>query len=106
MAYDDVQIEDDSTCYQDGAKCLIRRQIAICEGFANVFVALCRAQGIPAAVQFGIGCSTYESLIDVDELDSTDSDHAWAAVCIEGEWYYLDPTFDIGAYYEGDAWDD
>ena len=106
MVYDDVQIADDITCYQDGAKCLIRRQIAICEGFANVFVALCRAQGIPAAVEFGIGCSTYESLIDVDELDSTDSDHAWAAVCLDGEWYYLDPTFDIGGYYEGDSWDD
>ena len=106
MAYDDVQVEDDFTVYHDGAKCLTRRGIAICEGFSNQFVAFCRAQGIPAVVQFGVGFSTYDDLIDLDELESIDSDHAWAAVYLGGEWLYVDPTFDIGCYYEGDAWDD
>ncbi len=106
MLYDDVQLEDDITVYQDGAKCLIRRRIAICEGFANVFVAMCRAQGIPAAVEFGVGYSSYDDIVSIDELESIDSDHAWCAVCLDGEWYYLDPTFDIGGYYEGDSWDD
>ena len=106
MVYDDVQIDDYYTVYQDGAKCLMRRRIAICEGFANLFVALCRAQGIPAVVEFGIGYSSYDELLDLDELDSIDSDHAWCAVCLEGTWYYLDPTYDIGGYYAGDSWDD
>ena len=106
MSYDDVQIEDDITVYQDGAKCLMRRGIAICEGFSNLFVALCRAQGIPAVVQFGVGASTFEDLIDKEELDSIDSDHAWAGVYLGDQWYYLDPTFDIGSYYVGDSWDD
>ena len=106
MAYDDVQIDDYYTVYHDGAKCLMRRGIAICEGFSNLFVALCRAQGIPAVVEFGVGYSSYDEMVDLDELESIDSDHAWVAVCLDGTWYYCDPTYDIGAYYDGDSWDD
>ncbi|MCR4689410.1 MAG: leucine-rich repeat protein [Saccharofermentans sp.] len=105
MAYDSVQVEDDTMTYQDGAVCLMRRGIAICEGFGNVFTALCRAQGIPATVQFGIGLVDYDEMMDEELPTNEDCDHAWAAVCIEGTWYYMDPTFDIGSYYEGDSWD-
>lgn len=105
MAYDSVQVEDSGMVYQDGAICLMRRGIAICEGFGNVFTALCRAQGIPATVQFGIGLVDYDEMMDDELPTNEDCDHAWAAVCIEGTWFYMDPTFDIGSYYEGDSWD-
>ena len=100
MAYDSVQINDDYV-YQDDALVVMRRGIAVCEGFANAFTALCRAQGIPATVQYGIGMSTYEQMVSRDIEDDETPDHAWAAVYLDGNWQFLDPTYDIVHYYEG-----
>lgn len=100
MAYDSVQINDDYV-YQDDALLVMRRGIAVCEGFANAFTALCRAQGIPATVQYGLGMSTYEQMVSRDIEDDEVPDHAWAAVYLDGRWEFLDPTYDIVHYYEG-----
>ena len=103
MSYDLVQTEDNYTGYQDGAVCLIRRDIAICEGFANLFTALCRAEGIPATVQFGIGIIDYDEMMAPGLPDDENCDHAWAAVYIDGTWFYVDPTYDVGSYFSGDS---
>ncbi len=105
MSYDDVQVSDSSVVYQDGCVCLLRRGVAICEGFGNVFTALCRAQGIPATVEFGIGMVDYDEITDESIETNESPDHAWAAVCLGNKWFFVDPTFDIGSYYEGDSWD-
>ena len=100
MAYDNIQVSD-NRAYQDDALLVMRRGIAVCEGFANAFTALCRAQKIPATVEYGLGLSSYKDMMESDlETDET-PDHAWAAVMVDGKWYYVDPTFDIVHYYEG-----
>ncbi len=100
MAYDNVQVSD-KRVYQDDALLVMRRRIAVCEGFANAFTALCRAQGIPATVEYGLGLSSYDSMTGSDKEDNEISDHAWAAVYIDGKWQFVDPTYDIVHYYEG-----
>ncbi len=104
FAYDYVQIEDDITTYQDDALALLRREVAICEGKANTFVALCRAAGVPAAVSFGIGEGNAEEMMfNTSYRTDENPNHAWACVCLDGEWYHVDPTWDCANRYEGSS---
>ena len=100
MAYDTVQVND-NRAYQDDALLVMRRGIAVCEGFANAFTALCRAQKIPATVEYGLGLSSFKDMMESDLEHDEVPDHAWAAVFLDGKWYFVDPTFDIVHYYEG-----
>ncbi len=101
MAYDNVESEAGSGTYQDSAVDVLRDGKSICEGFANAFVALCRAQGIPAAVEFGMGYSDYEEMTTRDVKDDDYADHAWAAVYLGGKWLFVDPTYDMAKTYYG-----
>lgn len=103
FAYDNVQLEDESISYQDDALRLLRRKITICEGYGNTFTALCRAVGVPACVSFGIGGDPVEFTHDTAIINNEWPNHAWAAVCLGGNWYSVDPTWDCGAYYEGNS---
>ena len=99
MAYDNVESNDNSCTYQDSALDVLRDGKGLCEGFANVFVALCRAQGIPAAVEFGLGYGSYGEMISRTPQEGELADHAWAAVFLGGKWLFVDPTYDISKYY-------
>ena len=101
MAYDRTEAETSSAGFQDSAVNVIRSGRAICEGFSNAFVALCRAQGIPAAVEFGIGFSDYKAMTTKKPKTSDLADHAWAAVYLGGKWLFLDPTYDMSRFYYG-----
>ena len=105
FAYDFIQVEDRSVVYQDDAAVLIRRKIAVCEGFGNTYVALCRAVGVPAAVSFGIGAQAYDFMHNQSYLNNENPNHAWACVCLDGTWYHVDPTWDIQSAYEGNSYD-
>ena len=100
MAYDNVEAEGTSGCYQDSAVDVIRDGKSICEGFGNAFTALCRAQGIPACVEFGMGYSSYDEMTGKKNEDNI-ADHAWAAVFLGGKWHFVDPTYDMSRYYNG-----
>ena len=68
---------------------------AVCEGYANLFAALVRAQGIPCRVQSG-----YALGIDTDKtwskkaLTTKDSNHAWNEAYVDGRWLIIDATWD------------
>ena len=106
FSYDYVQIEDNSVVYQDDAAALLRRKIAVCEGFGNTFVSLCRAVGVPAAVSFGIGTTADDAIHGNTIVDDEGPNHAWACVCLGGKWYHVDPTWDMTNAYEGNAYND
>ncbi len=57
---------------------------AVCEGYAHAMQYLLNAAGIPATVVSGY---------DVDGIDG----HMWNAVRLDGELYYLDPTWNDAA---------
>ena len=101
MAYDQAEANDSSGGYQDGAVSVLRDGKAICEGFANAFAALCRAQGIPAVVEFGIGFGDYDEMTTRVPTAEDWADHAWAAVFLGGKWHFVDPTYDMARVYNG-----
>lgn len=70
------------------AENVLKNRTAVCEGYANLFVALCKAAGIRAVVVEG----------QVKDVDGTVSDvgHAWNAVEIDGQWQLSDPTWGAG----------
>lgn len=103
LAYDSVEADDPYGGYQDGAIAVLRDGKGVCEGLSNAFVALCRAQGIPAAVEFGIGFSDYEEMTERVPDAGDYADHAWAAVYLGGAWRFLDPTYDMSGFYEEDG---
>ena len=103
MAYDNVEASADGGGYQDSAVDILRDGKGICEGFGNCFTALCRAQGIPATVEFGIGMSTYDEMVGYTPSTNDYADHAWAAVYLGDKWYFVDPTYDMSRYYYGDG---
>ncbi|HPM74497.1 MAG TPA: leucine-rich repeat protein [Saccharofermentans sp.] len=102
VAYDYAQTEDYYYVYQDDVLTLLRREIAICEGMGNMFTALCRAVGVPACVSFGIGGS-FSDFLDPNMITDESPNHAWAAVCLDGSWYSVDPTWDDYNSYYGDT---
>lgn len=104
FCYDYIQVEDNSVVYQDDSTALLRRKIAVCEGFGNTFVSLCRAVGVPAAVSFGIGTTGDDAIHGNSIVNDEGPNHAWACVCLGGKWYHVDPTWDMGNAYEGNAY--
>lgn len=54
-------------------------RIAVCEGYAEAMTVLLRRAGIMGATVYGF---------------YNDIGHAWNIVRIDGQWYYIDPTFD------------
>ena len=102
MAYDNEAAENAAAGYQDSAVDVIRSGKAVCEGFSNAFAALCRAQGIPAVVEFGIGFSDYKEMTTRVPTTGDLADHAWAAVYLGGKWLFLDPTYDMSRFYHGE----
>lgn len=101
LYYDDIQLEDEKYNYQDDAASVLRRKIAICEGFSNAYVALCRAQGIPAVVEFGTTELFSDYVLKKDVRNDEWPNHAWAAVYLGDEWLFVDPTFDNNNKYTG-----
>ncbi len=103
MAYDNIEAGGASGAYQDSAVDILRDGKGICEGFGNCFAALCRAQEIPAVVEFGIGMGSYEDMVGFTPSPDDYADHAWAAVYLGDRWYFVDPTYDMSRYYNDDG---
>lgn len=82
--YDYVDDEADSSGHSAfGAIC---EGSAVCEGYALGYALICRSAGLQ--------CETI-----VGRLSSVDDPtlaHAWNRVMVEGEWLYVDATFDDG----------
>lgn len=101
FVYDNVQLND-KLIYQDDSLSVLRRRMAVCEGFANLFAAMCRAEGIPATVQFGMGRFDTNAFNDKTLINESVPTHAWNAVLVNGRVYYCDPTFDNFNLYDGE----
>jgi hypothetical protein len=72
---------------------VLRSKSGVCEHFSRLIAALCRANGIPAAVVRGYARREGESW-------SSKPNHAWNEVLAGDRWITLDATWDAG-YVEG-----
>ena len=64
---------------------------AVCQGYSDLFVALCKAVGINA-IEVG-GYTKFAGKVNIIS-------HAWVGAGLGGQWYLFDPTW--GAGYIGD----
>ena len=69
---------------------------SVCQGYANLTVALLRAVGVPAKVVTGYADT---KLIETT-IKNNVSNHAWCEAYSEGRWMILDPTWDSGNAYK------
>ncbi len=68
---------------------------AVCEGYANLFAALTRAQGIPCRVQNGYALGVgIDRTWTKQNLAVTESNHAWNEAYVDGRWMVIDATWD------------
>lgn len=66
---------------------------AVCESIAKAYKALCDYVGIPAVVVFG---KAQDLNSNNPEPDDDGDNHAWNLVRLDGKWYCVDVTFDLG----------
>ncbi len=68
-----------------GSLDIIEQRRGVCEQYAQLYVALCRAAGIPAIKISGYAYDTEQGW----------QEHAWALVHINGSWTAMDPTWGL-----------
>lgn len=83
LSYDDAKAKG-SDLRAIGAVAALKQKTGVCVEYADLFVALCRAQGIPAKSVGGIPT----------EGDNSTKGHAWVEAYIKGlGWVAFDPTW-------------
>ena len=75
------EISDNREIYT--AKGALVNKVAVCQGYALAFKALCDEAGIQCEMVYGTGNSGGQSI-----------SHAWNVVCVDGQWYQIDVTWD------------
>jgi len=66
---------------------VLKSRSAVCQGYADLFTALCRNVGINATVVSGY-VKLYGKIMSIG--------HAWVAAELNGEWFLFDPTWSAG----------
>lgn len=65
-----------------------------CQDFADLYVALCRAAGIPARLIYGIRYNTEEHGALTGRRNVADKHHVWTEVYLESyQWVPVEPTY-------------
>lgn len=71
---------------------VFRNRISVCQGYSELFAALCNMAGIEAVTVTG-----YSKGISYRPGSSfSDTNHAWNAANIDGQWMLFDPTWASG----------
>ncbi len=80
---------------------VFKYKYTVCEGFSNLYTAMCRSVGVPCRKVIGYGAS---NTVSDDEYFAgyfeNLSNHAWNEVYINDEWLVVDATWDCGNRYE------
>ena len=79
---------------------VFKNRRTVCEGYANLFVEMCRCAGIPARKAEGMGLSNlYTEEQQVQLYQNNIMNHAWCEYYLDGRWHFCDPTWDSGNTY-------
>jgi len=88
--------------YQSGVslnvapQAVLDRKRAVCQGYAELFIALCEEVGIDSRLVPGYS----KGFGNQNRTDFSLADHAWNAVQIDQKWYLLDVTWGAGGLNE------
>jgi transglutaminase/protease-like cytokinesis protein 3 len=82
-----------------GFEDVLRTGKSVCQGFANLFEKMCTLAGIECVTIPGYARGYSFSLFDAESPGN--SNHAWSAVRIAGEWKLVDATWDAGGVTNG-----
>jgi len=94
--HDAVRYEPDSTEVGTPALDALRQGKGVCQDFAHIMVACCRAMGVPA--RYVSGYLLTQPPPGQPRLIGSDASHAWASVYLPGadagigRWFDFDPT--------------
>ncbi len=77
---------------------VLRDRIAVCAGYARLFDVMCREAGLESEVVSGRSRTEGDEL--PPSLRDSDTNHAWNAVKVDGNWHLLDPTWGAGSVNE------
>ncbi|HVG12141.1 MAG TPA: transglutaminase domain-containing protein [Flavisolibacter sp.] len=84
-------IKDNANPVPQGVADVLKTRSAVCQGYADLFVALCEGVGIRATVISG-----YTKLGGL----VSSIGHAWTAAMLGGNWYLFDPTWGAGYVHD------
>ena len=76
---------------------ILKYKRSVCEGYANLTIALLRAIGIPAILV--IGNAIYGLWAEAD-ISYDESNHAWVEAYIDNRWVIIDTTWDSANKWE------
>ncbi|MDF9795498.1 hypothetical protein OKW21_000761 [Catalinimonas alkaloidigena] len=74
------------------AEDVLKKKKAVCQGYADLFTALCDEVGISSRMVPGYS----KGFGNRNRTDFSTADHAWNAVYLDGKWYLLDATWGAG----------
>lgn len=84
------------TSLQIGPEDVLKEGKAVCQGYADLFNALCDEAGIESRLIPGYS----RGFGNRNRKDFSTADHAWNSVQINGQWYLLDATWGAGGLDE------
>ncbi len=90
FAYVNTSITYDLSEKNKGALNALKTGKCVCEDYADLFAALCRAEGIPARIVFGI--RYFPNGIQDKYTVMTPTTHAWVEFYVPNEWIIIDAT--------------
>ncbi len=81
----------------------LNKQTSVCQGYADLTVALLRASGIPARTVIGYALTNPEEEWDEKKISAgAGQNHAWVEAFLQERWVLMDPTWDSRSiYYKG-----
>jgi len=90
FVFDPNDTVSSKSAIEQTAERVLRRRIAICDGYAKLFKTLCDYAGVESEVILGYG----KCYLEKDEKFRTN--HTWNAVKIDSTWHLLDVTWASG----------
>lgn len=69
-------------------------RVSVCEGYANLTVAMLNSASIPAVVVNGYALGVDSSATWSEVKDYYSANHAWVEAYVDGRWIIMDPTWD------------
>lgn len=82
------------------AVAVLKNRKCVCEGYANLFLALSDEMGLEAEKITGFT----KTVLDRPGKTLKESDHAWNRVKIDGRWKIFDATWGAGSSSQGEKW--